>query len=88
MTFSFSLFNYYLLFLCLLFTEIQPTDPVEKPNLTNQPEDRQENVVVTEAGESLLYFSSKELGFELALHVDPRETFHVVQGCGALILGP
>lgn len=45
-------------------------------------------MVVTEAGESLLYFSPKELGFELALHVEPRETIHVVQGCGALIMGP
>ncbi|XP_034512919.1 chondrolectin, partial [Ailuropoda melanoleuca] len=34
----------------LLFTEINPTSPVEKTYFTNQPGDTHQNVVVTEAG--------------------------------------
>jgi hypothetical protein len=38
----------------LIITEIHPTEPAEKPYLTNQPEETHENVVVTEAGDFLL----------------------------------
>uniref|UniRef100_A0A2K6S6Z6 Chondrolectin n=1 Tax=Saimiri boliviensis boliviensis TaxID=39432 RepID=A0A2K6S6Z6_SAIBB len=53
-------------YICKYEPEINPTAPVEKPYLTNQPGDTQQNVVVTEAvkEEQKLVQTSPHCGFQ------------------------